>query len=317
MSLNKKIKTYTILTGTTLGIMHIVNRFVYHISTFNDILHDKAELYYNSKFGRIYYTKQGTGSPLLLIHDLNASSSSYEWNKVIKQLSETNTVYTIDLLGCGRSDKPNLTYTNYLYVQLITEFINNVIGENTDIVATGQSASIALMTCVNNVAAIGKVILINPDYLNPSSKIPAKLSKLCKNVLCTPIIGTFIYNIFFNKVMIEQTFRTYYYYNQSNIKDKDINAYFEASHKHKTQSKYLYASLISGYTDANLSNVLNKISNSIYIITGNGNPENESNAKEYQKLLPSIEILGIDKAKHLPQLEAPNKFIEVISKIVI
>ena len=48
-----------------------------------------------------------------------------------------NTVYTLDLLGCGKSDKPNFTYTNFLYVQLVTDFINNVIGEKADVIVTG------------------------------------------------------------------------------------------------------------------------------------------------------------------------------------
>ena len=92
--------------------------------------------YYEWKFGKIYYTKKGDGKPLLLIHDLTTSSSAYEWNKVIDKFSKTNTVYCLDLLGCGRSDKPNLTYTNYLYVQLLTDFIKHVIGDKTDIIAT-------------------------------------------------------------------------------------------------------------------------------------------------------------------------------------
>ena len=103
--------------------MHIVNRFVYYMSTIDEMLSDENAEYYDWRFGRICYHKTGSGSPLLLIHDLNVCSSSYEWNQIVDQLSKTNTVYTIDLLGCGRSDKPYLTYTNYLYVQLITDFI--------------------------------------------------------------------------------------------------------------------------------------------------------------------------------------------------
>ena len=66
---------------------------------------------------------------------------------MMKKLEKTNTVYTIDLLGCGRSDKPNITYTNYLYVQLIDNFIKDVIKEKTDVVATGSSVSFTVMAC--------------------------------------------------------------------------------------------------------------------------------------------------------------------------
>ena len=55
----------------------------------------------------------------------------------------------MDLLGCGRSEKPNLTYTNYLYVQLISDFIQSEIGHRTDVIATGSSSSLIVMACAN------------------------------------------------------------------------------------------------------------------------------------------------------------------------
>ena len=77
----------------------------------------------------------------MLVHDLEPASSSYEWHEVRKRLAKNHTVYTIDLLGFGRSEKPNLTYTNYLYVQLLSDFIKSEIGHRTDILATGDAAS--------------------------------------------------------------------------------------------------------------------------------------------------------------------------------
>ena len=79
------------------------------------------------------------------VHDLTVYSSAYEWNKIIDKLAENHTVYALDLLGCGRSEKPKITYTNYLYVQLISDFIKNVIHEKTDVVASGFSSSFTLL----------------------------------------------------------------------------------------------------------------------------------------------------------------------------
>ena len=198
MNWKKNLKTCTILTGLTVASMHIVNRFVYYMSTIDEILSDKNTEYYDWRFGRICYHKTGSGSPLLLIHDLNVCSSSYEWNQIVDQLSKTNTVYTIDLLGCGRSDKPYLTYTNYLYVQLITDFIKHIIGEKTDIIAMGESGSFVLMACANDHSIIDKVLLINPGDLIELSKIPTKRTKLKQHCINMPVVGTFLYNLRFN-----------------------------------------------------------------------------------------------------------------------
>ena len=59
--------------------------------------------------------KQGHGSPLLLVHDIMPGASGYEWNAVENQLATEHTVYTIDLLGCGRSEKAEITYTNFVF----------------------------------------------------------------------------------------------------------------------------------------------------------------------------------------------------------
>lgn len=292
--------------------MHIFNRIIAHIAT-SDNFHDQNNyLYYNWRFGKIAYKKCGSGSPLLLIHDFKVYSSSEEWRAVEKELSKTNTVYTIDLLGCGCSDHPILTYTNFLYVQLISEFIKNVIREKTDIIVSGDSASFVLMACGNDNEIINRIIMINPQDLVSLAKIPTKHSKFIKNLLFIPVIGTFIYNMKVNKRTIYQDFASKYYYDRNKIEEKDILTCFHASQREKTHSKYLYACQKSRFTNANILFCLNKLNNSIFIITGNCNPENSLIAEQYQNYLPSIEIFGIDRTKYLPHVENPEAFLEQV-----
>ena len=212
----------TALTSTVVGTMHIINKLVYYISTVDNLLDSEKYSYYDWRFGKIAYKKQGTGSPILLVHDLNVGSSSFEWNQIVDTLAKTNTVYTIDLLGCGCSDKPNLTYTNFLYVQLITDFIKHIIGEKTDVIASGESGSFILMACSNDDSVINRVLLVNPENLVKLAKIPTKRTKVFKYLICTPIIGTFIYNIAVNKKTIGEDFYTSYYYNQNLVDEKSI-----------------------------------------------------------------------------------------------
>ena len=129
--MKQKIKTGIFMTALAVGSLHIINRFAQSFATVKNLLDKHKGNFYDWRFGQIYYTKTGTGSPLLLVHDLAPAASSYEWNLLLKDLSANHTVYCIDLLGCGRSDKPNLTYTNYFYVQLINDFIEHVIQKKT------------------------------------------------------------------------------------------------------------------------------------------------------------------------------------------
>ena len=211
MNWKKKLATYASLSILATFIIHIINKLIYFMSTIDNLLGKKEGLYYEWRFGKIFYTKEGTGKPILLIHDLSACSSEYEWNRIVSDLSKTNTVYTLDLLGCGKSDKPNFTYTNFLYVQLVTDFINNVIGEKADIIVTGNSCSFVLMACHNNDEIIDKILLINPPSISSISKAPTKQTKMLKFIINIPFIGTLLFNLLHSKDSIEQTFMTEYF----------------------------------------------------------------------------------------------------------
>ena len=315
MNWKKKLATCTLLAALATGITYIINKFIYFVATLDNLLSNPDGNYYEWRFGKIYYTKKGEGEPILLIHDLASSSSGYEWNKVEEKLAKANTVYTIDLLGCGRSDKPNLTYTNYLYVQLITDFIKHVIENKTDIITTGESSSFVLLACNNDKEIINKIILTNPSSLVSMSKIPTKRTKALKFLIYIPVIGTLLYNILTTKRKIDLKFQTEYFNKPENIDANLIKAYYESAHIHNARPKYLFASMKGKYTTANIMHCLPSIDNSVFIFTGDGNQENKLIAEQYKDYTPSIEIISIANAKHLPQLEYPKQFTDQVSLV--
>ena len=312
MSWKKNISFAALFVGTALGTMHVVNRLFNYIATADNRLKEETYEYYEWRFGKIAYKKKGSGTPLLLIHNFDVCSSSYEWKNIESELAKTYTVYSLDLLGCGCSDHPILTYTNFLYVQLITDFIKHIIGKKTDVIVSGDSSPFVLMACSNDDTIINRVAMINPQNLVSLAKIPTKRTKTIKYLLSTPIIGTFIYNMSVNKRTISQKFAASYLYDHNKVDEKDILTCFEASHKDKTHSKYLYACKKSRFTNANILCCLSKLNNSIFIIVGNANPENMLSANQYQNQLPSIEIVGINETKQLPHVEKRGEFIEQI-----
>lgn len=309
MSFKRNITFAAIFTSTVFTTMHLMNRFVSYIATSDNNLNEDTLSYYEWRFGKIAYRKLGNGSPLLLVHNLSVCSSSHEWKNIEDKLAEKHTVYTLDLLGCGCSDHPLLTYTNYLYVQLITDFIKHVIGNTTDVIVSGDSSSFILMACANDSTIINRIIMINPQNLISLAKIPTKQTKFLKYLITAPVLGTFIYNIKFSKKAIAQNFSDKYFYDCNRIFENEILSCFESCHKDRSHAKYLYASQISRFTNANVISCLNKLNNSIFIITGNANPENILAANQYQNQLPSIEIIGMEKTKQLPHIEKRDEFI--------
>lgn len=312
MSWKKNLTITTILAGTTAIGIHLINKAIYLSATLDNLLSHTPENYYEWKFGKIFYQKNGSGKPVLLIHDLSTYSSSYEWNQIIDKLSNNRTVYAIDLLGCGRSDKPSLTYTNYLYVQMITDFIQNIIKDKTDIIVTGESSSFILGSCQNNHDIINRIIMINPSDIQTSAFIPNNKSKILTALIQLPLVGTLLYNILTQRKNLENLFYTEYFYDKSKIEEKTIKTYYESAHIGNAESKNLFSSISGRYLTSNIKLYLNNLNNSIFIISG-CKEKYYKIASNYKNILPSIEITSIDETAYLPQLEKPDDILEQIN----
>lgn len=75
----------------------------------------------------LYYTIQGSGEPIVLLHGF-LSSSDY-WKSLIPLLARRHTVITIDLLGFGKSPKPRRsTYSREAHATAVIETISSLIG---------------------------------------------------------------------------------------------------------------------------------------------------------------------------------------------
>ncbi|MGL5260583.1 MAG: alpha/beta fold hydrolase [Lachnospiraceae bacterium] len=308
-----KLKNIILLKLISVSCIHMINRFLYSISTSKNLLTNSNNQYYEWRFGKIRYNKSGTGNPLLLIHDLTIGSSLYEYNKLVNSLSEKHEVYSIDLLGYGLSDKTNMTYTNFLYVQLISDFIKNVIGRKTDIIATGTSSAISIMTAHNDSNLINKIIMINPENITKLNKSTTKRSKFIKFIIDLPIIGTLLYNIKSSKNNFQTLFKEEFFFDESHIKEEYLLHYIESSHIKDYNSKYTFSSLIARYMNCNIIHALKEINNSIYIIYGDKKYNIKEVVETYITYNNAIEEVSIHNTKHLPHLERPEKVLEQIN----
>ena len=282
--MKNKLKSCAILATLGTVTIHLINKTLIEMATKDSLLNSSEGNYYDWRFGKIYYRKQGNGKPLLLLHDLDAESSGVEWKKVTSIFSENHTVYTVDLLGCGRSEKPNITYTNFLYVQMLTDFIKHIIGE--------------------------RICMVNPLSLTELAKCPNKRTKTLKFLIEIPIIGTLLYNIIHSREAIEEKFTDKYMYDTDAVDYQITKVYHESAHNDNAHSKYLFASIKGGYTKANIYHCIRKITNSICIISGQYDENSIEIAEQYQKHVPAIECMYLKDTKHLPQIEQPEEFAE-------
>ena len=295
----------------TTVAMYLTNKVIESSSIVRHLLSVQKGDFFDWRHGKIFYTKKGSGAPLLLIHDLTPISSAKEWESVIDSLSEKYTVYAIDLLGCGRSDKPAITYSNYLYVELVSEFIDEIIQEETIVVATGMSASFVIMAAKLHPESFKDIFLVNPESFGKLSLIPTARTKCTKAILDFPIIGVSLYYLLTCRSQVDYEFTEKYFYNPFKVKDKAVLSYYEAAHLSGGKGRHLLASLKGGYVNFDVRKAVSELSN-IHLIFGSELEYAQKISNSYVNLNSAIESTFIKKTKALPQLEAPQEFVSVI-----
>lgn len=73
---------------------------------------------------KMHYIEQGRGHPILFLHDVPASS--YVWRNIIPHLSRLGRCIAPDLIGMGKSDKPDIQYSIFDHIQYIEKFIDTM-----------------------------------------------------------------------------------------------------------------------------------------------------------------------------------------------
>ena len=307
--MKKRLETLLKLGFFAGIVMYFANKFVESSALLRKLLKTGSGNYYDWKHGSVYYTKQGNGDPILLVHDLYPSSSSAEWGEVIEDLSSRYTVYAIDLPGCGRSCKTHITYINYFFAQLLSDFAKDVIQSPTEVMATGLSASFATMAAHMNPGYFRKLTFINPESPAKLATIPSATAKFTKSIMDCPILGTFLYYIFSSENEIEYNFTERYFYNPFLISSKLMHTYYESAHWEQGSGRHLLASLHGNYVNVNIYSAFSGLTQEIHLIFGKELPGAESIAASYSRLNPAAKVSYISKTKMLPQLEAPAKLL--------
>ncbi len=307
--MKKRLKTLVKLAIWVSVAMYLINKFIESSATIRHLLKTTDGAFYNWRHGDIFYTVSGSGTPVILIHDLYPASSQKEWHAVIKELSKNHTVYAMDLLGCGRSDKPNITYVNYLFVQLLHDFTEDVVGEKSDVIATGRSSSFVIMTAKLYPQLLGKITMVNPESFTDQILLPSKRSKAAKLLLDCPLLGTTLYYFLTSQNRIETVFAERCFYNPFRFSSQTIQAYYESAHLKMGSGRHLLASIAGNYVNFDAKNAFFTIENEIHILIGSEMPHAKELGNAYKSRNNAATVSFIPKTKMLPQLEAPDVFL--------
>lgn len=124
--------------------------------------------------GRLAYQHSSSteGTPLVLIHSINAAASSFEMLPIYRAFEALRPVYLLDLPGFGLSDRPAIRYQRRMYVEAIQAMVSEVRkvhGGPVDAFALSLSSEFLARAVVEAPKDFARVGFINPTGFSRGS----------------------------------------------------------------------------------------------------------------------------------------------------
>ena len=174
------LKSTGVLAGaalTAVGGWWVYSRFgINHDAELPSAIDAQRTNFTTRAAGRLsYYSNQNErGTPLVLIHSVNAAASAFEMKPLFEHYRNTRPVYALDLPGYGFSNRADRDYTPELFSSAIREFLETQVGEPADVVALSLSSEFVARVALEPPHLFRSLTMISPTGMN--SKREAKAS---------------------------------------------------------------------------------------------------------------------------------------------
>ncbi|MBC8101319.1 MAG: alpha/beta fold hydrolase [Cytophagales bacterium] len=303
--------------GALIGAAAIANAYIfYKTPPLTSKLPGGEVRYWPTPDGDVFYKKAGDGPPLLLVHSIGAGCSSFEFRFVFESLAAHHTVYALDLLGFGKSDKPPLDYTHETYIQLLSDFAKQVmrVGENgkeADVIATSLSAAYIIAAAQRDPLLFRRLVLICPTGIEELAKPAGTGAAAVRGLFKLPILGASLYNAIASKLGIRGYLARNIYADATKVTDEVVEQYHAAAHQPGGEN--VLPSFISGYLNVNIAEAFRKVVDLPLIVWGQDAKETPiSQAEAFLIANPAAKLEVIEAAGLLPHEEQPEAFLAAV-----
>lgn len=270
---------------------------------------------YPGRYGDLAYVVAGSGSPVLLIHGLDAGRSMAEWRAVFDRLADTHTVYAFDFQGYGLSDATPEGYDAQHFAEQITHFIRDIIGQETAVLAAGQGALLAVLAAHQG-ARISRLALVCPQEWGEAqpdgdSRAEVLLQRAVSgSVLSLPFIGKAVLNMWRSQEQMRKRAYDHGFFDKTLIPNESRLWYVTA---HQPGAEVSQKSLLQGRFAREWQSAWRDLSVPGLLLWGrNASREGLEASSEWLALRPDARLEVVEQAMLFPHLEQPQAFCDVV-----
>ncbi|MFN2491410.1 MAG: alpha/beta fold hydrolase [Pyrinomonadaceae bacterium] len=263
------------------------------------------------KHGRVFYKVSGlrhAGPPLVFIHGVGAGASSFMWRKNFDELAKDFRVYAFDLLGFGFSDKPaTASYSADLYVELITDFIREVCGYPTNIVASSLGAAYTIRVADEHPELTRALVLNAPTGADTLNRRPGMAGAAFYGLLQSPVLGTSFYNVMASERSIRDYARDNLFYDHRCVSDRLVANLYATSHQPGAQ--HAIAAFLAGYLNTDTRSPFSRLTQEVVLVWGKQDSTTPvDKGISLLELNPQARLKVFDYCRMMPEQEQPEKF---------
>ena len=257
------------------------------------------------------YLKAGSGRPLLLLHGL--LGYSFSWRFVIPALAEKITIYAVDMLGTGFSDRPpKLACSLKASAERLLRFMDKVGLPCSDLLGTSHGGAVAMMAAALAPEKIRRLILVDP--VNPWSSH----GKLLTAFLSSSPIAPLFLNLAPHVRILDQYYHRRMFGNPHRIPPDSLEGYRKPM---RIPGSYQYAiSVADSWNDdlKELEQMLPRISQipTLLIWGSFDKAVDPASAFELKKRFTNCRLVIFEGVGHLPYEEAPDEFNRTVAEFL-
>ena len=262
------------------------------------------------KHGQIFYRHAGQeeAPPVVFVHGIGAGARAFMWRRNFLPLARHFRVYALDLLGFGYSDKPaNVPYSADLYVELISDFLRDVVARPAAVVAHTLSAAFAVRVADEHPELINSLVLVSPTGADNLSARPGVTGAAFYGLLHSPVLGTSFYNAVTSERGVRDYARDQLFYERRFATPRLVAHYYAVSHLPGAQ--YAATAFLSGYLNTDIREPFARLRQPATLAWGKQDITNPiDQAGQLLSLNPRARLEVFDRCRMMPQEEHAERF---------
>jgi len=222
----------------------------------------------------------------------------------------------MDWLGFGLSDKPGIRYTGALYVELLRDFIREVIGRPCVIAASSLGAAYAIEAASALPDLARSLVLVCPTgFRDLTSPADGPLQDAKYFAARAPLVGTSLYNAMTCPASLRAYLQNLVYFDPSYVTDEMVEHYFTAAHQYGSQFAPL--SFLSGDLGRSVGETFSTLpQETIRLVWGRESKMVPlPDAEPFLSANSRAELTVLDKAGVLPHDEQASAFNRILLEI--